>query len=39
MLWAFLRPSGVKLTEKDRKFTFQAIVKKGNRTINTGILR
>ena len=30
-LWVFLCPSAVKLTGKDRKFTFQAIVKKVNR--------
>ena len=30
-LWAFLCTSAVKLMEKDRKFTFQAIVKKANR--------
>ena len=30
-LWVFLCPSVIKITEKDRKFTFQAIVKKPNR--------
>ena len=30
-LWAFLCPSAVKLTEKDRKLMFQAIVKRANR--------
>ena len=30
-LWTFLRPSAIKITEKGRKFTIQAIVKKANR--------
>ena len=29
-LWAFLCLTAFKITEKDRKFTFQAIVKKAN---------
>ena len=30
-LWAFLCPSAVELTEKERKFMLQVIVKKANR--------